>query len=800
MVSNPTTGRPSRILPPGVTGAVRATIHLSISRLVWVKPPLNANSPVVVLVRWWGESAHPEQQEPLKLFPPTKLNGVGSPPEIGNPSRYTHTYQVRSKLSKFDKYLNDAGDLLLEVCDHQTGARIGTTRISGLRALPVVSPLIKSFAVRTVDRTHVADLAVAIHFQPIAPPTQKAYRKRSKLPSTLHSTVKSESVPAKQGEDAPVLETTSVSRSSAAPLPPLSPPELPDSHSPNISDSTTSSCVFADCTQYTPHRARHPHSRRHASFNQPRERDTLSDKYASSEDGLLRDVLRHLLNNANISHANRHHHYHHGQIPVTPLHMNPCSSESNDYRHLSTSRRKNQHVWLGIGLCNQSGCSCLHSQLSKCRIRLQLDRILSHRTNVCLINPMIYLFQVERKALIRLAQKSRGTTYLPIEFIKRDEVGSGVNGDAAVGVDPLVGVANVDIDGICQSMAADGDVDASQPNSLYDVIHPTSNRPNASIHITTAAGSYDHVIRVLNPKSVSPDHKSIPTNSNARTHSPDLFDSNTFSTPEVIHRARKSGSGKASDRRYGCSSDPTTSGVRVVISSVSAIDRSTQLYSKPCYTARDEYYIKYEFPFIDEHVVSTPRILVQLADNTSENLVSGQITQIQHTHTHPAVVSDQELKDTKGKRIVLRLWRRHPSQHKQCTQEHVVGCAVVDLSALSMGIGEISGWYNMCDEHCHVIGQLKVHIHPRYVPMVLSQRIRTTARSSTTNVKNIYNDETKAVPQAADDPNSHIAVPPSALSHVYATFTGASDSFLVQKLSNTIDELDRLNQALVAMD
>ncbi|KNC84786.1 hypothetical protein SARC_02995 [Sphaeroforma arctica JP610] len=520
------------------------------------------------------------------------------------------------------------------------------------------------------------------------------------------------------------------------------------------------------------------------------------------------------------------------------------------YRYPShAGSRVSQQVWVGFGLCNQPRCTCMHDLLKTSKVRVHLEDTFAYRTDVCLVKPLICLFQVERHELAALAGRDENVL-IPIVFTKEGSSRGGRSDSEGEVVRNIaktkerssqtVGVAKVDILGLCQSMCAPGDVDATQPTTLYNVHSPKSGKSKARIHVCTAAGSYAHVMRVLyqtsdvassDPQTSS--HAKTTGDSNSTdggyskgahtsTRSDGMGSEESRWARPTNQTAGKPGIGDPAVNDRQCSSNPSVSGVRLVISAISPIT-GAPLNAKACFASTDEYLLKYRFPFTKDHEVTTTGLSVSANDSSADG-GARKATPLIHIHAHSIVVTDAQLKDTMGQSLVFRMWRRHSIDNTGCQEDHFIGSVIVDLSGLSLGIDEISGWYNLCGEHCHVLGQLKIHFHPRYTSMThlsVPSNLQTSVagnnsisnhRYSQSNIQNQYktqnqhsthsqlpNTATSSIDTRAAMGDFDVA-PPSSLSHLYASISVKSESFLAQQLLNNMDDLDKMNKALVALE
>ena len=58
--------------------------------------------------------------------------------------------------------------------------------------------------------------------------------------------------------------------------------------------------------------------------------------------------------------------------------------------------------------------------------------------------------------------------------------------------------------------------------------------------------------------------------------------------------------------------------------------------------------------------------------------------------------------------LELQVWSAHSGDVQPGGEDACIGCVAVDLSPLTFGLAQLSGWYNILDFAGQVQGQLKV--------------------------------------------------------------------------------------------
>jgi len=140
-------------LPPGVSGAPRGHITLTIDEIIWSSDAQPV--PCGVKVTWWGQ----ENVDSIVFSPVDVRNfshgGVGSTQVV--------TYTVTTSENKFVAYLTDASPLNLEVLD-KTGALLGKVLVQDLARIVKLKQLDGYYPVLGHRAAVVANLHVRIVF------------------------------------------------------------------------------------------------------------------------------------------------------------------------------------------------------------------------------------------------------------------------------------------------------------------------------------------------------------------------------------------------------------------------------------------------------------------------------------------------------------------------------------------------------------------------------------------------------------------------------------------------------------
>lgn len=174
-------------LPPGVTGAPRGQITLTIDEIIWS----NDSQPVPcgVKVVWWGQS--------------TKDSVIFSPVDVRNfldggvGSTQVFTYSITTSEIKLSSYLTDASPLLLNVQD-VSGAVLGNVSIQDLARIIKVRELDGYYPVLAGTGDVIANLHVRIVYgeaelQEQQPPKRISLKESEEIKTKQKAVIKSRS-------------------------------------------------------------------------------------------------------------------------------------------------------------------------------------------------------------------------------------------------------------------------------------------------------------------------------------------------------------------------------------------------------------------------------------------------------------------------------------------------------------------------------------------------------------------------------------------------------------------------------
>ncbi|XP_027536741.1 C2 domain-containing protein 3 isoform X10 [Neopelma chrysocephalum] len=137
-------------LPPLVQGPPRCFLRCTVSRVVWAAP----KPPVVVRLRWWGETSGGT------LFQPASRPGRPA-------GRTTARFPVRCGPRQFAAYLADMGVLVLEVLTKLDHLPIGKVQITKLSQLSPNHPIKGSFPVVSPTSAKLGELQVSLVLEPL---------------------------------------------------------------------------------------------------------------------------------------------------------------------------------------------------------------------------------------------------------------------------------------------------------------------------------------------------------------------------------------------------------------------------------------------------------------------------------------------------------------------------------------------------------------------------------------------------------------------------------------------------------
>ncbi|XP_051636270.1 C2 domain-containing protein 3 isoform X12 [Manacus candei] len=137
-------------LPPLVQGPPRCFLRCTVSRVVWAAP----KPPVVVRLRWWGETSGGT------LFQPASRPGRPA-------GRTTARFPVRCGPRQFAAYLADMGVLVLEVLTKLDHLPIGKVQITKLSQLSPSHPIKGSFPLVSPTSAKLGELQVSLVLEPL---------------------------------------------------------------------------------------------------------------------------------------------------------------------------------------------------------------------------------------------------------------------------------------------------------------------------------------------------------------------------------------------------------------------------------------------------------------------------------------------------------------------------------------------------------------------------------------------------------------------------------------------------------
>ncbi|CAF0935186.1 unnamed protein product [Adineta steineri] len=119
-------------LPPYVEGSVHAIFICHIPKLRWLTKYQSLYRSINIKMTWWGED------DVSAIFKP-QISGTKS--DHRQQPNITVKYYIRSDLKQFSKYLTDAAELLLKVCDADNNRIIGTVKVQNLSILSINNPI-----------------------------------------------------------------------------------------------------------------------------------------------------------------------------------------------------------------------------------------------------------------------------------------------------------------------------------------------------------------------------------------------------------------------------------------------------------------------------------------------------------------------------------------------------------------------------------------------------------------------------------------------------------------------------------
>ncbi|NXC49030.1 C2CD3 protein, partial [Penelope pileata] len=154
----------SSSLPPLVEGPARCFLRCTVGRVVWTvaRPP---SSPVLVRLRWWGETS-----DGTVFHPSTRP---------GQEAASSH-YAVRCGPRQLAAYLRDMGMLVLEVLTKPDRLPVGRVQITELSQLSPSHPISGFFTIVSPTSDKLGELQVSLVLEPLS----ETYDASSSVPTT----------------------------------------------------------------------------------------------------------------------------------------------------------------------------------------------------------------------------------------------------------------------------------------------------------------------------------------------------------------------------------------------------------------------------------------------------------------------------------------------------------------------------------------------------------------------------------------------------------------------------------------